>query len=204
MALPPSRYRWDARVGRYVDARGRFVSRAFVRAELDRAIESATQRMAPLSESLRDGNISLADWIIEMRRDIKQVQLYSAAAAKGGWAQMSQADYGRVGQLVREQYRFLEGFGNDIAAGLPLDGRFLRRVALYAGAGRRTFHKVEQFEMEARAMDEERSVLNPADHCDECVAEAAKGWQPLGSIVPIGERTCKGGCKCDMEFRRAA
>lgn len=204
MPLPPSRYRWSERANRYIDANGRFVSRAFVRAEIDLALEAAQLRLAALAESLRVGGISLDAWIIEMRRAIKQVHLYSAAAARGGWAQMSQADYGRVGTLVREQYGYLENFANEIVDGLILDGRFLRRVALYGSAGRRTFHRVEQLEMQLRAMDEERSVLNPADHCEECIAEAAKGWVPLGTVIPIGERTCLTNCKCDMDYRRAA
>jgi hypothetical protein len=204
MPLPPSRYRWNAASARYIDASGRFVPRSFVRDELDLALEAAQQRMAALAESLRDGTVTLDDWIVEMRRAIKEVHLYSAAASRGGWAQMSQADYGRVGQLVREQYGYLENFANEIATGLVLDGRFLARVALYGSAGRRTFHKTERADMEQRAMDEERSLLNPADHCGECVAEAGKGWQPIGSLIPIGERTCKVNCKCDFEYRRAA
>jgi hypothetical protein len=204
MPLPPSRYRWNATAARYVDARGRFVPRELVRRELDDALAAAKQRMAGISEAFRTGGISSNDWFAEMRQLVKQVQLYSATAAKGGWAQMSPADFGRVGGIVREQYGFLLNFANQIAAGLPLDGRFLRRVAMYAESGRRTFHRTETAEMTTRGLDEERSILHPADHCTDCVVEADKGWQPIGSLIPIGERECLGGCKCTMEFRRAA
>lgn len=213
MAPPTSRYRWNAKSARYLDARGRFVSRAAVREEIDHALGSARQRMAGISESLRTGAIGLDDWYAEMRRAVKQVHLYSAAAAKGGWAQLTQADFGRVGSLVREQYRFLNRFAQQIvgtgdatgdAGGLPLDGRFLRRVSLYAEAGRATYHKTERAEMEVRQMDEERSVLNPADHCDECIQEAEKDWVPIGTLIPIGERTCQTGCRCTIEYRTAA
>lgn len=204
MPLPPSQYRWNRNAGRYVDGRGRFVQRAAVRAELDQALIAAKARMLGVSDSLRAGGISLPDWFAEMRQMVKQVQLYSAAAAKGGWAQLAPADFGRIGGLVREQYKFLANFAREIADGLPLDGRFLRRVALYGEAGRRTYHRTEDIEMEARGMNEERSVLHPADHCDDCPAEAAKGWVPIGTLIPIGERACRGGCKCTKEFRRAA
>jgi len=197
----PSRYRWNERAGRYVDAGGRFVSRATVRRELDRALANAQRRITELSERLRTNGISLDRWQVDMRRAIKQVHLYSAAAARGGWAQMTRADYLGVEQVLREQYRYLNGFASEIADGLPLDGRFLRRVALYAGAARRMYHAAHQDEMESRNFTEERSVRHPGDSCNGCIAAEAKGWQPIGTLVPIGERDCLGGCRCDMEYR---
>jgi hypothetical protein len=137
--------------------------------------------MLALAEQLRTNQISLDAWLLEMRTLVKDVHLYSAAAAKGGWAQMAQADYGRVGQIVRKQYDYLDVFANDIANGLPLDGRFLRRVALYGEAGRATYHDVEALEMDVRGMDEERNVLHPADHCGDCVEMTRLGWVKRGS-----------------------
>lgn len=202
MPSPPSRYRWNARAGRYLDTRtGRFVSWQTIRRELDDALEATKRRMVSAGEQLRAGSISLEDWFVATRRLVKQVHLYSAAAAKGGWAQLSQADYGRVGAIVRDQYEFLLRFAEQIATQTPLDGRFLARVKLYADAGRATFHRTEREEMAVRQFTEERSMLHPADHCGGCVAEAAKDWQPIGSITPIGERECKGNCRCTMEYR---
>lgn len=200
--LSTSRYEWNAPATRYRDKRTRrFVSRAEVRAEIDRQLAKAQARMAEISQQLREGTISLATWTAEMRAVLKEIHLVSAAAAKGGWAQVSQADYGRVGSLIREQYHFLENFAGQIVDGQVLDGRFLRRVALYAQGGRRTYHRIERGVMDASDFAEERSILHPADHCGECVAEAKRGWQAIGSIIPIGERTCLGGCRCTMSYR---
>ena len=62
----------------------------------------------------------------------------------------------------------------------------------------------EGIEAEKRAgMTEERNFLEPdADHCQECWDEAAKGWSPLGTLIPIGERTCLTKCQCKFEYRR--
>ena len=38
--------------------------------------------------------------------------------------------------------------------------------------------------MRASGFREERNVLNPAEHCAGCLAEAARGWVTLGSLVP--------------------
>lgn len=200
MALP-SRYSWNERAGRYRDANGRFVSRAIIRREIDATILRSQQRMLSVAEQLRQGAISLDDWFIETRRIIKEVHLYNAAAAKGGWAQLENADYMRIGKVVLDQFTFLKNFGTQIADGLTLDGSFVRRITLYAQAGRSTYHAIELEEMKADEMTEERSVLHPADHCGDCIEEAGKGWQPIGTLTPIGERQCLGGCKCSMEYR---
>jgi hypothetical protein len=57
--------------------------------------------------------------------------------------------------------------------------------------------------LEDAGFEEARSVLHPADHCPGCLVEAEKGWQPIGAMVPIGERDCKGNCRCTVEYRRS-
>lgn len=201
MAGPTSQYRWNAKVGRYLDARGRFVPAAAIRQELDAALEAAKRRMSSLAEQLRTGAITLDEWFVESGKIVKQVHLYSAAAAKGGWAQLTASDFGTIGAIVKEQYKFLARFAQQITDGLTLDGRFLRRADLYSQAGRATYHKTESGEMKKREKTEERSVLNPADHCADCIGESRRNWQPIGTLIPIGERECGAGCKCTMEYR---
>lgn len=58
--------------------------------------------------------------------------------------------------------------------------------------------------MANRGYVEERSVLGIADHCDGCLAEAGKGWRPIGTLLPIGGRDCKARCRCHFEYRSPA
>lgn len=206
MASRPARgtpYTWDATAARYRGANGQFVARRQIRAALDATFKNTNARVELLSVQLRDGELSLDSWWAEMRATVKDVHLYSTAVARGGWDRVTQADYGRVGRLVRDQYAYLDRFVADIEAGLPLDGRFLRRVELYVQSGRRTYYDALSRELDERGYDEERSVLHPADHCAECVSEAVLGWQPLGQMIPIGERTCLSNCRCHAEFRNS-
>lgn len=160
--------------------------------------------MRELAVELRDGKVDLDRWLSEMRVAVKDVHLYSTAAAKGGWAQMTKSDFGRVGRLVRDQYAYLDRFVADIEAGLTLGPNFIRRVGMYIESGRRTYYKTMDRELEVRGFDEERSILHPADHCDECVLQAALGWQPRGQMIPIGERTCLSSCHCSKLYRNAS
>lgn len=199
-----SRFRYNAAAGRYVDKAGRFVAQAAVREALDAAITAQSRLMAKLAGDLRSGRISRKRWLLEMRQAVKSVHLTSAALAKGGWAQMAPADYGRAGRAIRDQYAYLRRFEQQIAAGLPLDGRFLARIQLYVEAGRGTYHATERAEQERRGRRQERNVLNPADHCEgagSCVAETARGWVTIGRLIPIGQRLCRARCKCTLEYR---
>jgi hypothetical protein len=74
-------FTWDARTARYRGEAGRFVPRAQVRGALDAALASAEQGTATLTESLRAGSVSLADWQLGMAREIKSAHLASAALA---------------------------------------------------------------------------------------------------------------------------
>lgn len=195
-------YRWNETAGQYINAAGRFVPRAEVRLALDGFLEGATNEARALAEQLRAGQVSLAEWQTAMMRQVKQVHLAAAAAEQGGWAQLTQADYGRVGQVVRAQYGYLDDFAGEIASGRQrLDGTLARRAQLYTQAGRGTFHQFERLSMLAQGVGQERRRLAPADHCQDCVEYAAQGWQAIGSLPPIGDSQCRQNCLCTFEYR---
>jgi len=208
--MPDARpaFRYDRALGRYRDgASGRLVPYARVRGFLDSALESAGKRMDALASQLRAGQIDPITWEVRMRREVKVVSTYSGAAAKGGWAQMTEADYGRVGRYVQDQYRFLRGFLRDIETGKqPLNGTVNARSKLYAEAGRPLYHLIEKAEMLVRGNTERRSLRHSRDSCMGCVAAAARGWLPINdkSQTEIGQRDCRTRDRCSWEYRIGA
>jgi len=203
MASPWPKYTFSVATGRYRGPGGKFVPFKEIRNTLDKAIDSASSRMRSLSESLQKGNISLNDWERGMRENIKNVQIYSASAARGGWAQMTPADYGKVGTRVKEQYRYLDRFAGQIRSGeMPLDGRFLSRTDLYSEASRKTYHVFDEIEKQDRGYNEYRNIKGTADHCEQCVELSYMNWQPIGSLPEIGDRICMARCKCYWQFRK--
>lgn len=202
---PLPEYRWDRQSGRYRNAStGRFVPPSQVRAWLDFALDAATGRINGLANSLRAGTTDRISWEVAMRREVKNVALYSAAAAKGGWAQMSDADYGRVGQYVRSQYDYLRKFAREIAAGVqPLDGRMNARASLYGQAGRPLYHRIEIAEQKVRGMTERRRIRHAGDSCAGCLSAASAGWAGIDSrqVLEIGDTECRTRCRCSWEFR---
>lgn len=199
-------FRWNEDTQRYIGPDGRFVSRERVRLAIDQAIARKSSEIRALAEELRSGSISLDAWSQSMRELVKDVNLYSAAAARGGWAQLSPADYGAVGRAVKIQYAYLDRFVGDIDAGLPLTGQFISRASMYAKSGRTLYGKIVGDAMDDAGFDLERNKLGAADHCTgpgSCVEQSARGWVSLGELIPIGERVCLGNCQCFIEYARS-
>lgn len=198
-----SAFDWDPRSSRYRRrATGQFVSRDAIRGALEGALRTARREMDSTSRLLQSGAISVADWRERMAAHIKATHLYSAAMPRGGWAQLTAADFGRVGRLVRIQYEYLSNFAAQLAAGLPTDGRFLTRSRMYQNAAREVYHESERVEMrDEQGMTEERNILANADNCDGCLVETSRDWVPIGSLKPIGRRTCLTNCLCRIKYR---
>lgn len=197
-------YGWNETAGRYVDlSTGRFVSQSQIRTALDRTLDEAAQAIVDVTRALREGWISLADWQTQMAQDIKIIHLASGALAQGGWAQLTAQDFGRIGYELRQQYVYLRNFAYQIETGAQrLDGTLEYRARLYAQAGRGTYEELRRREMALREMTQERRVLGIADHCDDCVAYAGEGWQPIGSLPRIGDSQCVTNCHCTFDYRQ--
>ncbi len=209
-------YDFDPRLGstgRYVDRdTGRVVSTDRVAAALETQISQAQDRMQNVSTQLAEGNINLAQWQTSMAQEMKVIHVNGAVLAKGGRDQMTQADWGAVGQLTKEQYAFLRNFASDIATGKQrlrnlageVNGQFLRRADLYAQAGAGTHSQMERRQARQNAeITHERRVLDPrAKHCACCPAQEAKGWRLIGNndLLPIGACDCATNCRCRFVF----
>lgn len=196
------RYGWNERAARYTNLRtGRFVSTETVKIELERYAQTAAANMRAVSQRLVQRQISLAEWQLAMEREIKAVHIASAAAARGGWAQMSPSDWGWVGVQVRRQYDYLQRFAAQIETGRqPLNGRVPARAAMYGKAGHVTYEEMRRRHARDRGLGRERRVLGYAEHCPDCVVYAARGWQPIGSLPRIGDSRCLTNCMCHFEF----
>lgn len=198
-----SQYGWNARARRYVNLRtGQFVSASDIRLAVDTVIDNTTQDIRSLSLSLVSGTITLAQWQSQMQTQLKALYVACGVAAGGGFSNMSQSDYGYLGSLIKTQYQYLRSFAQQIASGQqPLDGTLLSRAALYAQAARGIFYAMMTELAIESGMTQERRVLGMADHCKSCLTEAAKGWQPIGTLLPIGATECLANCRCSLAFK---
>lgn len=195
---------WSESASRYRDATtGRFVPTQQINNAVETVIRSAADRMVGFSQQLQEGTLSLSQWQAAMINELKPLHVGAAAIGRGGWAQMSQSDYGWTGQKLRAQYAFLNNFAHDIAVGTqPMDGRLLNRTAMYAAAARGTQREMARRTGQMIGRQEERNVLGASDrHCSQCVSCSSQGWVPIGTLPAIGSRICVSMCKCTIQTR---
>lgn len=197
-------YRWESNAGasgRYRDtSTGRFIAGKTVRRELDRYLETDDPAKA-LATSLKNREISLADWELGMRRMIKATHINAVSLERGGYANMRQSDWGRVGAIVREQYGYLKRFAGQIASGeQKLTGHFVQRATLYSAAGRNSLYRSKQANLRP-GITHQRSIRTARDSCWQCIELHGRVFRIGDPSFPLpGRRVCNHQCKCHLEY----
>ncbi len=205
--MADARYSFDIRAGRFRDgATGRFLPEGRIRAAADAVIDGAGQRLQTLTARLQTGSTTLAEWQDAFRTELKNLHVSVATVAHGGQPMMDQASYGWTGQRLREQYGFLNRWAADLANGTaPLDGRMLARAQLYAVNATATYEGMKGRDARNSGAEyQERNISGSKDPCSVCPALSALGWQPGGSLIPVGSRPCLSRCRCRIERRLVA
>ena len=120
----------------------------------------------------------------------------------GGRQNTNQQEIGWLGSKLKFQYERLAQFGRDVENGtVAKDARMIARAKMYANASISTYENAQRRREKKAGQSEERSLLHEAEHCESCQEEADKGWVEIGTLIPVGERTCLVNCKCSMEYR---
>lgn len=111
-----------------------FVAEAAIEAELERHQLAMARTLETLTRDLYAGEMSVAEWETAVALELKNASLAQSMFAVGGADNMGASDYGRVGQTLREQYEFLDGFAKDIATENVTEGQAITRIDMYADA----------------------------------------------------------------------
>lgn len=114
--------------------------------------EGFKRRTDDLARRLLRGEISVADWELAMRDEIRDLHVGATAIANGGdWQGVTFSQWGRSGAYIKQQYKFLHGFAQKIERS-AMDamtgmGDFLSqaylswRSNLYAGGGKASYYR---------------------------------------------------------------
>jgi len=201
----PDVFTWDKKTMRYRSkTTGKFVAKRTIESLGDNYIDNnVVPRMEKLTQKLIDGDLRLENWQQSMAKEIKDAWIVELQIGAGGRGQLTQVDYGRMGARLREQYKYLNQFAQEInASGGPSANQIMARVKQY-GRGARTAYYDGQGEAAKKSeYTEERRVTTPAEHCDDCLGYEAEGWQPIGYFPKPGiASACGNNCKCRMEYR---
>jgi hypothetical protein len=195
---------YDRRIGRYRDDRGRFLSKEAVGKLVDSRIDQLEANLRRYTRMLADGNLTLDQWQGSVREAIKNAHIQAALIGYGGKDEMGSAEYGRIGQRLRAEYTYLQGFARDLLDGRISNPMALARVGLYAESVRNSYWQGTEMREQQRGFSLMRRILDPqAAHCEDCKLYSSKGIVPIGSIPLPGQRcACRARCRCRVEYFR--
>jgi hypothetical protein len=165
---------WLAAHNQYRDLEtGRWLSFAQARQWSTEAAEVSGDAIAGLAELLNTDRLSVHDWTLLMRDEIKDTYVQEYLLGRGGVDQMTRQDWGSIGGMLQEQYRYLDRFARQIADGEVSPGRIVQRARMYANSAREAYYRAH---------------------------ERALGMPPLPDRPGSGNTVCKTNCKCDWDI----
>jgi len=177
---------WNESSHRYHDsATGRFMGRDEVLGYVQQSLDAA--RTAPaitladgslstgtdlLSNLVGNGMLSPRDWQEQMREEIKAEYIRQYMLGRGGRAQMTSTDWGSIGGMVADQYRYLKDFAKLVSEGKLSEAQIRARAAMYVNSAREGFERGQ-----ARAFGLPELPAYPGDGQTICLTNCACSWQ---------------------------
>lgn len=202
-----ARWRWLPGAKRYynLDAH-RFASFAQVDGWIQGRLAVSETASDVLAEMLAAQELNLPDWQSNLRNAIKSEYISQYLAGRGGVGEMTQADWGRVGGIIGEQYRYLDRFADEIKSGVLSEAQIRARSRMYLRSSREAYERAKLQAFQDAGVDEEAWFLGIAEHCEDCVEFENEGWQELGYFPFPGEGStiCLTNCQCHKLYRVSA
>jgi hypothetical protein len=192
-------------VARYRAPSGKFIGTDSVRAVIESDLDATAKRMESHARAAAQGEMPLEDWRELQKREIRAIVVGNIAAAKGGIHNLTPADWGRAGQLIKDQYKYLRAKAEKAAANPEYlrSEAFVRESASYANAGLPAYEAQRLVEEEMAGLIWEYNELNDgAHHCtpegvrESCKQQTDKGVVRSGSLVRFGFCVCGHWCRC--------
>jgi len=205
----PFEFRWEADTARYRDlATGRFVAQDTILDWCQQSIDASENVTDALAQYVSDGTVSPGDWERLMRQEIKKQYITEYIAGRGGREQMTARDWGSIGGQLKHQHTFLRKFRDEIVAGELSEGQIRVRAGMYVNSAHQAYERGRRRAVLEAGYTEVQWTLQPAEHCDDCVALDAMGWQKIeddpydGCFPASGCTICLSNCKCILLYKK--
>ena len=162
------------------------------------------QFSSTLANDLLNGDINVQQWTLNFRERLKTTYVNQYMVGRGGVNNMTQADWGRIGRQLRDQYSYMNQFAAQIARGDLTTAQIEARMKLYFNSATQMFERgqaassgvvLPQYPGDGRTqcrtnckcnweiIEDDTKYncywrLNPAEHCPDCL-ENRRRWNPL-------------------------
>jgi len=166
---------WNKAASRYQNVEtGQFMARKEVLGYVEKSITASGQATDILASYVADGLLAPGDFYSLMAREVKGEYLRQYMLGRGGRAQMTQADWGSIGGMLKEQYNpYLKNFVNEIAQGRLSEGQIRARARMYINSAREAF---ERANARARSDGQLELPAYPADGQTVCLTNCNCNW----------------------------
>jgi hypothetical protein len=170
---------------------------------VEKSLAGSSNAADTVATMLIDGKLSPKDFGGELKGELKAEYIRQYLLGKGGREQMGPRDWGSIGGMLKEQYKYLPDFIKEIEAGNLTEAQIRARVNMYTNSAREGYERAHERNAEKLGMTQEKWELGEAEHCEDCVAYAAQGWQPFGTFPTpgAGDTRCMTNCKCQVIYQ---
>lgn len=151
---------------------GTFVGQSRMTALRDTYIAQSKLQTNALAAQVYNSEITIQQWQMGMRQVIKDTYINEYMLSAGGRNAMTQSDWGRIGQQVREQYEYLDRFAQDIANGRYTESGIAARARMYPESASQAY---EQANVVTRGIPDLPAY--PGDGSTVCLSNCKCTWQ---------------------------
>jgi hypothetical protein len=123
------------------------------------------------SRALTEGQISIQRWQMDFRQALRRSYIDQYLLARGGRDNMTAADWGRLGGMLREQYGWMDRFAQQMAAGEMSPNQVASRMQMYFNSSRESFERGR-----AAALGIPRLPAYPGDGSTQCRTNCQCSW----------------------------
>jgi hypothetical protein len=132
---------YDIATKTFIDEAGRRMSEATLLEVRDGYLEAMDTLLDDYATNLANGSWTLGMFEDEMRRRLRTAYVAEYTLGKGGASQMTQSDYGRLGNMLKAQYKHLRGYLDDVQSGAETRGTAGQRAKNFLGSARQGFSR---------------------------------------------------------------
>lgn len=201
----PKKLYFNRKTQRYHDSgRHYFLGREEVKQRFEEALAEAGDSIFSIADRLIAQEITVAEWEALTRAKLKTIRIWGYAIGAGGQKNLNADDYSKLGAEGNRQNQYLRQFAKDLKAGKLTENRFKSRLKLYVQDAEKLREVGRNRSYIKAGYTEEIRHRTKTDSCSECLAYAAYGWVPIGTLPDPGrDCSCKANCGCYKDFRRS-
>jgi hypothetical protein len=148
-------------------------------------------------QALADGDITLEEYHRRMVNTINEAHTVQRRLGEGGLSDSAERS---LRDTLDDQLGYLDNMVGQIVAGELSEAQLVHRSGRYGGNGGLSFLMGVAAATLVEADTEQRFLGACSPHCQECVAYAAQGRVPAGTLpLPRQACSCRDNCCCRLE-----